>query len=174
MCGVATSKGKFLHLVCVWRLFVISEPFSEDIGGINGSIGRLIESTKGSIERLTEATNRLALNIHVMKESMPQVVVGVSITPSEASHKKDADFKVLLDDLGIDAPTPTAEKVRDMGICEDFSTFCWHWQNRDEAASYNPLCTYLNSFQRDGKSVTSSPTVSAWRIIYCLIMISFL
>lgn len=92
---------------------------------------------------------------------MPTVVVGINITPSEASGKQSAEFKKLLDCLCIDPPVPTTAVFIDLGMCavltyeekgnnSALSAFDWRWRDRDEKDSYAPFCTYLNNIKRGG------------------------
>ena len=44
-------------------------------------------------EEFLERFFNLALTTHLIQQSMPQVVVGITISPSEASGKKGGDFR---------------------------------------------------------------------------------
>ena len=110
---------------------------------------------------LAKEVHSIALVTHTIKEAIPTVVVGINITPSEASGKKSAEFKKLLDCINIDPPVPTTEVFTDIGVFSTatyegegtttaLSAFSWHWTKRLEESSYEPFCSYLNCIKRGG------------------------
>jgi hypothetical protein len=117
-----------------------------------------------SFADFTELANEvhgIALATHTIKEAIPTVVVGINITPSEASGKKSTECRKLLDCLNIDPPLPTTTVFTNIGAFSTMtyddngrrtalSVFSWHWTKRLEDASYEPFCTYINSIYKEG------------------------
>ena len=107
---------------------------------------------------LASEVHNMALVVHTIKEAIPTVVVGINITPSEASGKKGLEFKKLLDCLLIDPPIPTTDIFTDISLFSlmtdsdgsALAAFSWHWRDgRLELDSYEPFCTYVNGIKRD-------------------------
>ena len=110
------------------------------------------------INELASEVHNIALVVHTIKEAIPTVVVGISITPSEASTKKGPEYKKLLDCLLIDPPIPTTDISTDISMFSSLTNsdgsaltaFSWHWRDgRHELDSYAPFCAYVNGIMRD-------------------------
>lgn len=96
----------------------------------------------------------------MIKESLPNVIVGINITPSEASGKRSADFILLLDHIKIDPPVESSNIFSEEGQYTTFSYEQWGWRNNTEADSYEPFCEYLNDIKINEKCVFYAYNVS--------------
>src|SRR6185312_12750672 len=97
-------------------------------------VGFDFETEFGNLKRKIDETNDkvqfVALETHSIKEALPSVVVGINITPSEASGKKSTDFKKLLDFLKIDPPAPSSDVYQEEGVYSDHSYSTWNWNSK--------------------------------------------
>lgn len=113
-----------------------------------------------AVNQLTAGFQRIALETHLLKESLPNVVVGINITPSEASGKRSNDFISLLDHINMDPPVESLDIYSEEGQYTAFSYDTWRWTNNTEADSYGPFCEYMNGIKVNEKCLFYAYNVS--------------
>jgi hypothetical protein len=95
------------------------------------------------INRKIEGTNRkiegLGLTVHLIEKQLPDSIVHIVLTPSQASKTKDANLQSLLRVLDMNYPV--------LSVCEpkpstkNFSKFkfSWTWGKQPESSVYSPF-----------------------------------
>jgi hypothetical protein len=87
----------------------------------------------------------MALAQSLINNKLPDVIVGIDITPSQASESKDSSgFLKLMDLLDLSIPVASSN-VYSLANTSADQQFGWNWRNRAEEDAYEPLCDYLSS-----------------------------
>jgi hypothetical protein len=80
-----------------------------------------------------------ALTIHSIEKMLPESIVHIVLTPSQASSKNDVNLKILLDILLVNflvisdcAPNPPKKMF---SKCK----FVWEWRNQPESRVYGTI-----------------------------------
>jgi hypothetical protein len=94
---------------------------------------------------LVRKIEELAMEQKQILSRLPDVVVGIDITPSNASQANNKGYSQLMDSLNMDPPSVPA--VSDPLYNSSVSSpppFTWEWLGgKTESESYKPLCEYL-------------------------------
>lgn len=124
---VTLLLGCFVTLLfgCFGFIYLMSREISREMSRNDKEINRKIEG--------------MGLAIHSIEKLLPESIVHIVLTPSQASSKKDGSLKSLLDILLVDFPiisdcAPKPSK-------ENFSKFkfVWEWRNQPESSVYVPF-----------------------------------
>ena len=99
--------------------------------------------TNRKIEDANRETNRkidgMGLTIHSIEKQLPESIVHIVLTPSQASRTKDANLKILLDLLLIDFPKISDCEVKPSKKNFSECKFTWDWGNQPESSVYKPF-----------------------------------
>jgi hypothetical protein len=134
--------GYFFYLINR-RIEDTNRETNRKIEDTNRETNRKIEDTSRKIEDTNRETNRkiegVGMTIHSIEKQLPESIVHIVLTPSQASKAKDTNLQSLLDILLIDFPVisdcaPKPSK-------KNFSKvkFAWNWGNRPESGVYKPF-----------------------------------
>jgi hypothetical protein len=102
------------------------------------------------MSELMAALNGLSLQMHEIRETLPSVLVGHVISPSEASRKPGV-VKTVFEALGLPLEPRNNRTTYELpATCGLEWNFSWKWQRnvKDdrilERQSYEPVCNFLN------------------------------
>jgi hypothetical protein len=89
----------------------------------------------------------LALEQNVISQKLPNIVVGVDITPSQASESKsNSGFLDLMELLNLQLPSVSLRDADKFTIKEsETKNFEWKWRYHDESDSYDYFRSYLET-----------------------------
>eukprot|EP00523_Entomoneis_sp_CCMP467_P012556 CAMPEP_0168792526 /NCGR_PEP_ID=MMETSP0725-20121227/14568_1 /TAXON_ID=265536 /ORGANISM="Amphiprora sp., Strain CCMP467" /LENGTH=168 /DNA_ID=CAMNT_0008843179 /DNA_START=6 /DNA_END=509 /DNA_ORIENTATION=- len=109
---------------------------------------------------LMEAFNGLRVEMHGIRETLPSVLVGHVISPSEASKKPGA-VATVFDALGLHlAPRNNGTTYHLPARCGPEWIFSWQWPRSVtddrilERQSYEPVCNFLKRLCLFGEDVS--------------------
>jgi hypothetical protein len=100
------------------------------------------------LKEISKYLKQFAMEQKQILSRLPDVVVGIDITPSLASQAKDEGYSQLLESLNIDAPVlPGVDDPLYSSSVSPLPHFPWLWPASSdiESESYKPLCEYLES-----------------------------
>ena len=109
---------------------------------------KIIETDKKnklSNHKLDRKLDGIGLTIHSIEAQLPESIVHIELTPSQASKTKDAGLHSLLNVLGISFPElcnePNGSKNYFKGL-----NFNWKWRNQSESSVYTPFINAVSTY----------------------------
>ena len=119
---------------CFSCLFLINRKMED----ANSKIEEANRNTNSKIEEANRNIEGLGQTIHLIERQLPESIVHILLTPSQASNTKDANLQSLLNILFITFPSILD---KDKPSKKHFSKFKfeWVWRNQPESSVYKPF-----------------------------------